>query len=171
MVEQAIKNDWDPLLEYATSQSDPLDSDLLETFPLPLPPPPFQGQHDQTNDDDNEASNGGNTNTNTNETKKNKPTWKWGDFSFVESERERNMLENAFRAIDRLELWAWLRDIDPDMGFMFLSCPEINRIGEEMVKEPVGRLHSGASFGITMRNMEYIAKHSFDAFIQMWLDE
>jgi hypothetical protein len=47
----------------------------------------------------------------------------------------------------------------------FVSAHKIvTRLDEEMYKDPVSSGHSGSSYGITMRNMEYIAKNGYNAF-------
>jgi hypothetical protein len=65
-------------------------------------------------------------------------------------------------------MWNWLRnyEVDRNRGFMFTrDVPELDRISEEMAKDPVNDGHSGASYGCTMRSMEYIAKNGYDNFI------
>ena len=93
-----------------------------------------------------------------------------GDFSFVDDRSSRNMLSNAYNAITQCELWSWMATYDPSMGYAFCDAPEIRRISTEMEKESIGRSHSGSSFGITMRQMQYIAKHSFDGYRQHFLE-
>jgi hypothetical protein len=44
------------------------------------------------------------------------------------------------------------------------GVPELERLNEELFKDPVSSGHSGASYGITMRNMEYIAKNGYEIF-------
>lgn len=90
--------------------------------------------------------------------------WPVGDFSFIRSFWDRKMLTNAYNAIDRLEKWEWLRTVDIPFGFTGLTDPVLDEITNEMAKEEVGRDHSGCSFGITMQNMRYIARHSFETF-------
>jgi hypothetical protein len=69
------------------------------------------------------------------------------------------MLQDAHRACTRAGAWDWLKTFNEE-SFMFSSHPLISTITEKM--EYKG--HSGASFGWTMRNMEYIAKHGWDSF-------
>ena len=44
------------------------------------------------------------------------------------------------------------------------DVPELDRLNEEMHKDPINGGHSGASYGCTMRNMEFIAKHGYQRF-------
>ena len=69
--------------------------------------------------------------------------------------------------VSNLELWNWFRNINIE-SFMFSNDPNISNIYYEI--ERVGYTgHSGASFGCTMRNIEFIAKHSFDAYRHRYL--
>jgi len=83
-----------------------------------------------------------------------------GTFEFAD---ECAYLENAHTAISRCELWEWLRTFDPPsgQGFMFCNTPELARITVEMNKEDIAGGHSGASYGCTMRAMQFIAIHGF----------
>jgi len=58
--------------------------------------------------------------------------------------------------------WTYLRDTPPDesRGYMFTNNPVFNEIMNNM---QVG--HSGASYGFTMRNLQYIATHGLDAYV------
>lgn len=94
-----------------------------------------------------------------------------GDFSFVSDISSREMLTNAYNAITRCELWLWMATYEPSMGYAFCDKPEIDRITAEMRKEVCGQMHSGSSFGITMRQMQYIAKHSFEGYRKHYLEK
>ena len=67
-------------------------------------------------------------------------------------------------AIDRLGLWAWIRDNPPpaDAGYLFWRHPQLAAIVREV--EGGERRHSGASFALAMRHMQYIATNGFDAW-------
>ena len=107
-------------------------------------------------------------NNNNNNNNKNKTNEYFGDgeFEFV-SDWSRPYFKSAHQAISRCELWNFLRNFEPeeDKGFMFTrGVPELDRLSEEMQKDPVNGGHSGASYGCTMRNMEFIAKHGYQEF-------
>jgi hypothetical protein len=75
---------------------------------------------------------------------------------------DRAMYHTAFDAITQLELWQYMANFHGE-SFMFSRAPEITRISQRICA--LGYTgHSGASFGCTMRAMEYIAKNGFDAF-------
>jgi hypothetical protein len=90
------------------------------------------------------------------------------DFSFIQYKMDRDFLEDAFNAITEAGLWEWLAAYEPKQGegFMFSGAPEISIITKKM---HLGDAHSGASFGLTMRNMQYIAKNGLEAFKDLWL--
>lgn len=89
-----------------------------------------------------------------------------GGFEFADN-WSRPYYKSAHQAISRCELWNWLQTYKPEegRGFMFATnVPELDRLNEEMEKDPVNGGHSGASYGCTMRSMEFIAKNGYQAF-------
>ena len=75
------------------------------------------------------------------------------------------MLENAYNAITLSEGWDFMRTFnDNQNGFMFSDNPMTGKIMSKM--EELGYSgHSGFSFGWTMRNMEFLAKHGKEVFL------
>jgi hypothetical protein len=92
------------------------------------------------------------------------------DFSFIKDVHMRNTISNGYAAVTLLELWDWLKNYKPDddLGFMFSGHPNIYKIADKMesLKNPPG--HSGASFGVTMRHLEYIAKKGIETYKQQY---
>ena len=90
------------------------------------------------------------------------------NFEFIRDPHSRSMIQNGYRTISQLELWDWLRNYEPEpgRGFMFSSSPNVDRIMHHMESQPDAPGHSGSSFGYTMRNLEYIAKHGMDKYKQ-----
>ena len=87
-------------------------------------------------------------------------------FEFV-SEWSRPYLKSAHKAVTRCELWNWLQVYKPEeeRGFMFAqNVPELDRLNEELMKDPVTGGHSGSSYACVMRNMEFIAKNGYKEF-------
>ena len=74
------------------------------------------------------------------------------------NEADSAMLQDAHRACTRAGAWSWLETFNEE-SFMFSNHPLISTITDKM--EYKG--HSGASFGMTMRVMEHIAKHGWDS--------
>jgi hypothetical protein len=94
-----------------------------------------------------------------------------GEFEFVDAHSQL-YFKSAHQTISRCELWNWMRNFEPQegRGFMFSEgVPELERLNDELFKDPVNSGHSGASYGITMRNMEYIAKNGYSAYKTMIL--
>ncbi len=73
------------------------------------------------------------------------------------------MLEDAFQAVTVADAWELLKhpSFPGKEGFMFSSHPDILRISDCM---KFGG-HSGGSFALTMRQMEFIAKHGWESYV------
>ena len=89
-----------------------------------------------------------------------------GDFDFVRDISTKEFLKSAHRAISLCELWDWMRIYQPppNTGFMWSKTPELDRINQQMWKDPVNGSHSGSSYGFIMREMEYIAKNGYENY-------
>ena len=88
------------------------------------------------------------------------------DFSFIRDEHTRYLVSNGYTAVNQLELLGWLKNFTPNSnhGFMFSSDPNIHKIIGRMESLPNPPGHSGSSFAITMRHLEYVAKHGLDKY-------
>lgn len=87
-------------------------------------------------------------------------------FYYVD-DNSRIMFENAYQAISLTEMWDYMKK-DRE-SFMFSSDKEIEIISKKM--EDLGYDgHSGSSFGITMRNMQFIALHGLEEHKKIWLN-
>jgi hypothetical protein len=85
-----------------------------------------------------------------------------GKFMYIESLHTREMLVNAWNAITQLELWNYMRR--ETYSYMLSNDKEIWIITRKM--EELGyNGHSGCSFGWTMRQMQYIAKHGEEKYM------
>ena len=89
-----------------------------------------------------------------------------GDFSNIRSYGP--MLKDAYKAVTIAGAWEWLKlDTTPgNRGFMFCDDPMITAISKN-----IGYGHSGASFAMTMREMEFIAKNGWEKFIERNTDK
>lgn len=96
-----------------------------------------------------------------------------GTFDFIPPENSVAYYRNAHWAITQTKMWDWLHSfsVSDKEGFMFCSHPNLKIIEEKMYEQDVAHGHSGASFGFTMRQMEYIAIHGYDAFRQVWIEK
>jgi hypothetical protein len=93
-----------------------------------------------------------------------------GDFKSLKiSDWEREMLDDAYKAVTKANKWGFLRrpDVPGPKGFMFSDWPEMKDI--DIFMEYGG--HSGSSYGMTMRAMEFIAKNGWDAYAQNIQDQ
>ncbi len=86
------------------------------------------------------------------------------DFDAIKDNHVREMMKNAYDAITMADGgWTFMKTFNEE-SFMFSSHPLVRTISANM--EALGyNGHSGASFGWTMRTMEYLAKNGKEAFI------
>ena len=84
-----------------------------------------------------------------------------GDFSFHENYSE--CYSKTYEAVSAVGAWDFLKKYEPESGFIWSSHPIVRRIGEECENLGVG--HSGASFGVVMREMQLIAKRGWDGYL------
>ena len=86
-----------------------------------------------------------------------------GDFSFVDDKLMREMLTYDFNAINEIGEKAWeaFRNHDPANSFMYHTHGDIwDKIGNKVYEG-----HSGASYGLSMRTFEKIAKYGWENFV------
>ena len=87
-----------------------------------------------------------------------------GQFLYINDERTRTMLVNCWNAVTETELWDYMKNECPT--YAFSDAPEVNRIHNKM--EELGYTgHSGCSFGWTMRQLQYIAQHGEEQYINI----
>lgn len=88
-----------------------------------------------------------------------------GKMDYILKTSDKLMMTNAWQAITQTNNWDFVaKDID---SFMFSDDPRIEQISFKM-KELGYNLHSGCSFGCTMRNMQYLAQKGEDKFKQLF---
>ena len=76
------------------------------------------------------------------------------------SQWDADMLNDAYEAITATNNWDNVKNFNGE-SFMFSSEPWVSNIMSAMHYRDQ---HSGASFGMTLRSMEFIAKHGWDAY-------
>ena len=82
-------------------------------------------------------------------------------FYYINDLSIREMLTNAYLAIQLTEMWPFMKkDIE---SYMFGSNPEIKIIYNKMLELGYND-HSGNTFGWTMRQMQFIAKNGLEAY-------
>jgi hypothetical protein len=84
------------------------------------------------------------------------------NFGFITDTHTRKMIESAYTAICGAEGWYILRNFNEE-SFMFTTDQRIIDLMTKVdhIYSLYGGGHSGATMGITMRHMEYIAKNGF----------
>ena len=85
-----------------------------------------------------------------------------GDFSFLPDESDRRQLADFYQAITKAEAWELLKQDPGEGGFMYSRTWNGEHIHKHMTTLDE---HSGASYGLSMRNMQYIAKNGWEAFV------
>jgi len=92
-----------------------------------------------------------------------------GDFTFIEKDEERYMMEDAYIAITKADAWE-IMNLDPgDGGYMYSTTihPDINK-----VKAYMKYVHNSIStYGLTMRSMQYISKQGWNAFVNLYTNK
>ena len=91
-----------------------------------------------------------------------------GDFSFINNKQEEQMLKDAFNAMEQVNgSWDYLSQPnipEKNTGFTFSTDTFIGKINNLIDRDgSIG--HSGATYSWTMRQMEYIAKNGWNAYV------
>jgi hypothetical protein len=78
------------------------------------------------------------------------------------------MLKDAYDAITTANLWDFMRNEEPPhgQGYMWWPHPNLSEITRHMKTD-----HSGASYGWTMRQMQFIAKRGWSEYVVQCLLE
>ena len=86
-----------------------------------------------------------------------------GDFSWMTDRPLAAMLDDAYKAAEAVPgAWTWFRSQDPppDKGYMFWSDNVSTAVAQRLQYA-----HSGASFAITMRYLQQMARMGWDAWV------
>ena len=90
----------------------------------------------------------------------------FGDFSFIENNNQRNMIEDAYNAVSNtVDGWEFMKTFNPKNGFMYTDNPKLSEISHKMNMQ---HDHSGGSYAWTMRQIEYIAKKGWINYVELW---
>lgn len=65
-------------------------------------------------------------------------------------------------AVQQLGLWDFVREFADQRGFMYSNDPRVAQIGSHPLVDRHG--HSGASFGMCCRNVQFIAKNGLNVW-------
>ena len=80
-----------------------------------------------------------------------------GDFYYIKSNTDRIMFSTAYKAITQTETWDYIKNLESCFGI------ESDRIYKK-IEELGYKGHSGCSFMITLREMQFIAKYGEQLF-------
>ena len=89
-----------------------------------------------------------------------------GDFSFIRDEIDKRLLTNIYRAVERERLWDFLKAGPSGGAFMFSEEGNERLSGVSKAVEDDG--HSGASFACSLREIQFIARHGWDAYVKLY---
>jgi hypothetical protein len=89
-----------------------------------------------------------------------------GEFNYIKSESNKKMMVTAYKAITLTENWNFMKM--HTTSFMFSKYPQVEQIYYKI--EELGYTgHSGSSFAIVMRKMQYIAKNGEEDYMKEYL--
>ena len=93
--------------------------------------------------------------------------YKVGDFTFIKDPMFQKAVENAYIHVNETNLWEFFKTYTPDedKGYMYSRNATLDKISLALSSDG----HSGASFAITMRNMQLIALRGWDGYVKTYL--
>ena len=86
-----------------------------------------------------------------------------GDFSVITVQSSREMLTDAYQAVTEAGAWTIMAQDPGEGGFMYSKTAHMNLAKVNALIKYEG--HSGASYGWTMRQMQYIAIYGWEKYI------
>jgi hypothetical protein len=90
------------------------------------------------------------------------------NFECVVDEQEKMYYRSAYNSIMQLELWDWVQQNNEP--FLLNKSPEMTMLKKRMWQDEINSYHSGASYALVMRQMEFIAKEGYEEFRQRHLN-
>ena len=88
-------------------------------------------------------------------------------FSFIKDVMTVMMLEDAHRAITKAGAWDYMKTDPGKGGYMFTTNETLTAINAHIdMDNCIG--HSGASYGWTMRQMQYIAINGLEEYEKLY---
>ena len=93
-----------------------------------------------------------------------------GQFEFASEKDGKHMLQHAHATITKLQMWEWFRNITPHRPFSMCKDPHMLILIDEMLKDPIGRSHTGTSAEWTFIQMKLIADKGYDTYREMWIE-
>jgi hypothetical protein len=91
-----------------------------------------------------------------------------GDFSFISNMSDRAAYQDMYAAITKADAWEWMKYDPGPGGFIFNTSDTMRRIHANLV-DSIG--HSGTSFALFMRQMQFIARSGWDEWVKLIIAE
>ena len=89
------------------------------------------------------------------------------NFECVDDEQSQMYFRSAYNSITQLELWGWVqRNNGP---FLLNRSHEMELLKARMAQDEINSYHSGASYSLVLRQMEFIATEGYEKFRQFHL--
>ena len=89
-----------------------------------------------------------------------------GDFYSIGLNEDEFIIEsyqNMYNSITQLNLWDFMKQDPPsNTGYLFWNVPEVKSISNAVYSDG----HSGSSFALCMRTMQYIAKYGWEKYVK-----
>jgi hypothetical protein len=90
------------------------------------------------------------------------------NFECVKDDQEKMYYRSAYNSITQLELWTWLQQNNGP--FLLNRSHEMDLLKRRMWQDEINSYHSGASFALVLRQMEFIANYGYEKFRQEHLN-
>ena len=89
------------------------------------------------------------------------------DFSFILDRMSRELAKTSYNSVTALNMWDFFQEFQPEegKGFMFSSHPKLTEL-ENYIESKYNMGHSGASWGWSMRIIQFIAKNGITKYRQ-----
>jgi hypothetical protein len=91
------------------------------------------------------------------------------DFSFIPSGMTRQLASTSYNSVTALNMWDFFQEFKPEegKGFMFSSHPKLTQLGN-YIENTYHVGHSGASWGCSMRIVQFIANNGITKYRQKY---
>jgi hypothetical protein len=93
--------------------------------------------------------------------------YKPGDFSFVKDDFQRQCLTFDYQVVEKNDLWNYFQLWDNEHSFQYQSPTSKLLINLDKYEWYDG--HMGWSFGMSMRELAYIAKNGWQSLVDIYL--
>ena len=91
------------------------------------------------------------------------------DFSFIADGMTRQLASTSYNSVTALNMWDFFQEFQPEegKGFMFSNHPKLTQL-ENYIEKTYNVGHSGASWGCSMRIIQFIANNGVSKYKQLF---